>query len=140
VTLLVDTSVVLKWFHEDGESEVAEARTLLEAHRAGTERLLVLDLGAYELGNVLLRRLGLPAALVAEQLALVRALCGPLVHPRPSWFDAAAVLAEQHRLTFYDSSWAAAAEALHILLVTADRRLLATGLAVTAAHAAAELG
>ncbi len=52
MTLLVDTSVLLKWFREEGESEVAAARTLLQAHRDGHERIVVLDLAAYELGNV----------------------------------------------------------------------------------------
>lgn len=139
MTLLVDTSVVVKWFHEHGESEVAEARALLDAHRAGTERLLVLDLGAYELANVLLRPLRLPASVVVEALTLVRTVCGPFVHPRPSWHDAAALLAEQHGLTFYDGSWAAAAQALQCPLVSADRQLLAAGLAVTATDAAAGL-
>lgn len=138
MTLLVDTSVVLKWFHEEGESEVAEARTLLQAHRQGHEHLLVLDLAAYELGNVLLRPLGLPALVVAQQLRLLLTLCGPLVHPRPSWLDAAADLGFRHGLTFYDSSWAAAAQALGCPLVSADRRLLAEGLAVTATEAAAK--
>ncbi len=55
MTLLVGTSVVLTWFHEEGESEVSQARDLSQAHREGRERLLVLDLTAYELGNVLLR-------------------------------------------------------------------------------------
>ena len=139
MTLLVDTSVVVKWFHSDGEAEVEQARFLLQAHRAGAERLLVLDLGAYELGNVLLRPLRMPAPVVVEALTLLRTLCGPLVHPRPSWQHAAAELAEQHRLTFYDASWAAAAQALQCPLVSADRLLLVAGLAVTASAAAAQL-
>jgi len=31
VTVVVDTSVAIKWFHDAGEAEVTEARTLLEA-------------------------------------------------------------------------------------------------------------
>lgn len=140
MTLLVDTSVVLKWFHEDGESEVDEARALLQAHRDGREQVLVLDLAAYELGNVLLRPLKLPGPVVSQQLRLLLSLCGPLVHPRPSWLDAAADLGERHGLTFYDASWAAAAQALECPLVSADRLLLASGLAVTATEAAGMLG
>lgn len=139
MTLLVDTSVIVKWFHEQGESEVAEARQLLRAHRGGAEQVLVLDLGAYELANVLLRPLRMPAPVVVEALTVLRTLCGPLVHPRPSWHDAAAELAERHGLTFYDASWAAAAQALDCPLVSADRRLHGQGLAVTASDAAAAL-
>lgn len=45
------------------------------------------------------------------------------------WLRAAASLAHQHALTFYDASWAAAAEELGIALISADRQLLAAGLA-----------
>ena len=135
---LVDTSVVIKWFHEEGESEVGPARRLLTAHRAGTARVLLLDLVIYEMGNVLLRALRRPAAVVVQQLDLLHRLCGPLVHPAPSWHPRAAELAEEHRLTFYDASWAAAAEALECDLVSADRRLLEAG-AITATEAAARL-
>lgn len=136
MTLLVDTSVIVKWFHEEGESEVAEARQLLQAHRDGREQIVVLDLAAYELGNVLLRPLKLPGLVVAQQLRLLLTLCGPLVHARPSWLDAAAELGERHGLTFYDASWAAAGQALECPLVSADRVLLGKGLAVTASEAA----
>lgn len=139
MTLLIDTSIVVKWFHEAGESEVEEARALLQAHRDGREHVLVLDLAAYELGNVLLRALGLPAVVVAQQLRLLLTLCGPLVHARPSWLDAAADLGERYGLTFYDASWAAAAQALQCPLVSADRLLLSAGLAVTATAAATAL-
>lgn len=139
MTVLVDTSVLIKWVHQEGESEVAASRALLSAHRAGDERVLVLDLAAYEVGNVLLRPLGLPAAVVAAQVELLRRLCGPWVHPRPSWLTEAAHLGEQHRLTFYDASWAAAARALGCPLVSADSRLLAAGLAITPTEAAARL-
>lgn len=139
MTFLVDTSVVLKWVHAQGESEVAPARALLTAHRDGAARLFLLDLAVYELGNVLLRRLRLPAAVVADQLNLLSRLCGPVVHPAPSWHVAAAALGEEHGLTFYDASWAAAARALGIPLVSADRALVAAGLAITPTRAAETL-
>ena len=135
---LVDTSVVLKWFHEEGESDVEPARRLLTAHRSGAVRVLLLDLVIYELGNLLVRALRLPAPVVAGQLDLLHRMCGPLVHPAPSWHARAAQLAEQHQLTFYDASWAAAAEALGCPLVTADRRLLASG-GMTAGEAASRV-
>ena len=81
MTLLVDTSILLTWFHEQGESEVEPDRQFLAAHREGREHVIVLDLATYELGNVLLRPLGLPADVVTEQLRLLLRLVGPLVHP-----------------------------------------------------------
>lgn len=94
---------------------------------------------SYELGNVLLRRLGLPAAVVTDQLELIRRLCGPVVHPTPSWHAEAARLGERHRLTFHDASWATAARTLGCPLVSADRALLAAELAIPPTTAAAVL-
>jgi len=45
------------------------------------------------------------------------------------WFRFAAHLAGEHQLSFYDASWAAAARALQVPLISADSRLLAPGLA-----------
>jgi predicted nucleic acid-binding protein len=138
VIFLVDTSVVIKWVHAEGEGDVDEARRLLTAHRAGAARLLLLDLVVYEFGNVLLRGLRQPATVVSQQLDLLHRLCGPFVHPAPTWHAEAVGLADRHRLTFYDASWAAAAQALACPLVSADRRLLEAG-AISPAQAAARL-
>jgi len=73
---------------------------------------------------------------VAAQVELMRMLCGPWVHPRPSWLIEAAQVGEQYGLTFYDAAWAAAARALGCPLVTADRALLGAGLALSATEAA----
>ena len=45
--LLIDTSVLIKWFHEDGESELLEARALRDAHVRGELDAHVLDLAVY---------------------------------------------------------------------------------------------
>ena len=44
--VVCDASVVLKWFHHEGEQEVEEARTLLAAHQAGLLTAWILDLDA----------------------------------------------------------------------------------------------
>jgi len=127
--VLVDTSVVLKWFHEEGESDLAEARALLAAHRAERITAYLLDLSLYEVGNVLVRSLRWPAAEVADQLDDLVLICGPPLVPDLSWLREAAGLAAEHGLTFYDASFAAAASRTGARLVSADKRLLAAGLA-----------
>jgi predicted nucleic acid-binding protein len=138
VIYLVDTSVAIKWVHTEGESDVEPARLLLSAHRDGAARAFILDLGVYEFGNVLTRALRQPAAVVSQLLDLLHRLCGPFVHPAPSWHAEAARLAERHGLTFYDASWAAAALALGCPLVSSDLRLREAG-AIGPAEAAALL-
>lgn len=139
-SIVVDTSVVLKWFHADGESEIAEARALLAAHRDGALSAHILDLGLYELGNVLLRALGWSAEDTADQIDDLLVICGPPLVPAPQWRRVAAGLAEKHRLTFYDAMFVAAARAMRVPLVSADKQLLAAGLAESAAEYARRIG
>lgn len=138
-TVLVDSSVALKWLHEAGEAEVAPSRALLEAHRRGELTAVLLDLAIYELGNILLRRLRWAAA-VADQLTDLLTICGPLLPWQEEWLAPAAGHAERHGLSFYDACWATAAESFGVGLVSADRQLLAAGLAESPTAAAGRLG
>ena len=137
--LLIDTSVLIKWFHQAGESELVEARALRDAHVRGDLAAHILDLAVYEVGNVLARALRWPAGDVADQLDDLLAITGnPLVMTR-GWLRDAAAVAEQHALSYYDACWAATAAALGIPLVSADRRLLAAGLAESPSATVARL-
>lgn len=130
--IVVDTSVILKWFHSDNEPEVDEARALLAAHQRAQIVTILLDLSWYELGNVLSRSLRWEPADVADQLDDLETLCGPPITADLTWHHNAAHLAARHDLTFYDASFVAAAEALNAQLVSADRQLLQTHLAISA--------
>jgi predicted nucleic acid-binding protein len=127
--VLVDTSVLIKWFHAEGEGEVSEARAIRDAHLRSDLDAHVLDLAAYEVGNVLARALRWPAARIADQLDDLRTILGIPLVPSPAGLRLAATLAEAHSLTFYDASWAAAARELDVTLISADRRLIESRLA-----------
>lgn len=127
--LLIDTSVLVKWFHVRGEGEVEASRAVRAAHVAGEVDAHILELGLYELGNVLIRALKWQADDVADQLDdLATIFSTPLVLTA-EWYRDAANLAVDHQLTFYDAAWAAAARGLGVPLVSADRKLLESGLA-----------
>lgn len=138
--LLVDTSVLIKWFHSQGESEVQEARAIRRAVQRGTLQAMIIDLGVYELGNVLLRALGWSATRVADQLDDLLAICGTPLVMSPEWLRGAALLGADHGLTFYDAAWASSGRALGIPLVSADARLLGAGLAESPTAFAQRLG
>ncbi len=139
-SLLVDTSVLVKWFHSTGEAEVGAARALRNAHVAGQVDAYILDLALYEVGNVLVRTLNWSAEEVADQLEDLLAIFGAPLLSSPEWLRDAADLAAAHRLSFYDAAWAAAARGLGVPLVSADRQLLAAGLAASATTTARRLG
>lgn len=138
--LLVDTSVLIKWFHRDGEGELMPARALRTAHVSGSLDAHMLDLAVYEVGNVLTRALRWTAADVADQLHDLHAILGPALIMAPAWWGRAAQFAEVHTLSFYDACWAAAAAELDVPLVSADRRLLVAGLAVSPTEITDRLG
>ena len=137
--VVCDTSVVLKWFHDEGEPDVEDARRLLAAHRSGSITAWVLDLTFYELGNILLRALSWPASDAADQLDDLRAICGVLPVTAAE-LRTAAELAEQHTLTFYDAVYAAAALSRGSALATADKALLHAGAGESPEAIAARLG
>lgn len=138
-TLLVDTSVLLKWFHSEGESELVEARAIRDAMMREEVDARVIDLAIYEMGNVLLRALHWEGADVAEQLDDLVVICGAPLAMAPDWFRQAAVVGDAHALTFYNACWVAAAQALGVSLVSADDQLLDAGLAESPRAAARRL-
>lgn len=139
-TLLVDTSVLIKWFHASGEAELAEARAIRDAHQRGELEARIIDLAMYEVGNVLLTSLRWTAADVADQLDDLVAICGTPLGTAPEWLRDAAVLGNAHRLTFYDAAWVASARGLGVQLVSADAKLITAGLAESPAATARRLG
>ena len=138
-TLLVDSSVIIKWFHHKGETEVNEARAIRDAHQRGDVDTRIIDLALYEIGNMLLDRLRWAAADIADQLDDLITICGVPFVTTPEWLRDAATLGTAHSLTFYDAAWAAAARGLGITLVSADAALLSVGLAESPTTAAGRL-
>jgi predicted nucleic acid-binding protein len=137
--LLLDTSVLIKWFHAEGEAELPEARILRSAHVNGDLDVHMIDLALYEIGNVLVRALSWDPVDVADQLDDLLAIVGPPLTISPDWLRQAALLAYQHDLTFYDASWAAASAELKLPLVSADRKLQGAGLAESPTQACLRL-
>jgi predicted nucleic acid-binding protein len=134
IDVVSDANVVLKWFHEDGEEDVANARDVLEHHRDRRLVVHVLDLTLYEVGNALLRgRVRATAAQTSTVVAAIREIC-PVVAPDDDDLAAAAVLATEHDLTLYDATYAAIARRMDAALVTYDVALLSASLGVRPAE------
>lgn len=127
--VVADASVALKWFHAEGEEAVEPARAVLAAFADRQIDLVILDLTIYEIGNALLRSVGADPEATAIVLDALTDICEPTALT-PLERAAAARLATDHRLTFYDSAYAAVAQGRRGRLVTMDRELLAAGLGV----------
>ncbi len=124
IDVVSDASVVLKWFHGEGEEEVDTARALLERYGEQAIRLLVLDLTAYEVGNALLHgRPTVAAERVAVVLEALADIC-PRLTPTTAELRDAATIAERRGLTLFDGVYAAVARARGAELATLDTGLL----------------
>jgi predicted nucleic acid-binding protein len=132
---LVDASVVLKWFMPvDREPDAELARSAL-----GRVPMRTTTLAAYEVGNILVRRSGLPEKDIAEALATLDEICGEPIALTPADRILTVKLAKEHDLTFYDASYAAIARRTSRLLVSADTDLTDPGLASTLPQALSSL-
>ena len=120
--IVVDASVVLKWFAPKEDHEIA--LFLKERHVLGKERMAGPELLLYEVANVLQNKRGD----LRSSVEAFSAFCsvGLEIHSlEPSDLTEAMKLSHAYGISTYDASYLALAQARHCRLVTADERFLA---------------
>jgi predicted nucleic acid-binding protein len=126
---VLDASVVLKWFHSEGEGHVEVARLLRTQFEEGKLRVVAPQLLWLELVNVAARRWGWPQAQL-EQLAVTLEQLGIEVL-EPELLGVARWAA--NGLTAYDAAYVAVAEHAGVELITDDEQIVATAPTVATA-------
>jgi predicted nucleic acid-binding protein len=116
---VLDASVVLKWFHTDGERHVKQARRLRTQFQAGELRVVAPSLLWLELLNVAGRRWGWSEGQL-DALAATLPDLGFDMH-EPELPDVARWVARG--LTAYDAAYIAVAEAAGIKVITDDEEI-----------------
>ncbi len=122
-TIVVDTSVLIKWIKSRDEELIQEARSLLARIEKKSLQVVVPALLLYEIGNILLLKTSLDPEALAVALDQVRALPFTVVGPDADLLRRTARLGRELNITFYDASFIALAEQLDCTFVTADRKL-----------------
>jgi predicted nucleic acid-binding protein len=132
---VLDASVLVKWFHSDGEEHVERARALRASFEAGELRILAPPLLWLEIVNVAARRWGWRQARLERLARSLSSLGFEISEP-----DLVAVARWAARgLTAYDAAYIALAEQANAQLITDDEQIvrvapkLTTALAETAA-------
>lgn len=118
--LVLDASVLLKWFHSDGEADVEQATRLRSAFEAGQLKVLVPSLVWLELLNVAARRLGWPLEPLERLANQLQGFGFTVVEPelvRVARWAAAG-------MTAYDAAYVAVAEQSGAQLITADAKIV----------------
>jgi predicted nucleic acid-binding protein len=121
--IVVDSSVLIKWFKTRHEDHLAEARALLVEVERHPLEVHVPALLLYEVGNILLLKSRLGRAALEDTLDHLEALPFTVAPPATPLLKRAARLGRDYGLTFYDASFLALAVELDCPYITADRRL-----------------
>jgi len=129
--LVLDASVLVNWYHAEGESDVEAARKLKAEYEAGDLLVFVPPLLHIELINLAGRRWRFAEADLLELARALRNLRFTVQQP-----DLANVARWTARgLTAYDACYVALAEERRTTVVTADRQMLSVGGALAIALA-----
>jgi len=119
--LVVDASVVAKWFIPEADSD--KAVKLRNRHIEGTLNLMAPDLLLYEVANTLVYHPEIRDEAIQEDMEALFAVDIELVSPSSELMASIAEGARRRDLSVYDSSYLVLAEYVATNLVTADRRL-----------------
>ncbi len=121
--IVVDSSVLIKWFKSRNEDLLAEAHALLDEVERRPLEVHVPALLLYEIGNILLVKTRLEPAALKNAIDRLEALPLSVAPPATPLLKRAARLGRDLDLTFYDASFLALAVELDSPFITADRRL-----------------
>ena len=127
---LLDTSVAVKWFVTEEDSE--KALGLQRAHLRDDLQLHAPDILLMESANAL-RYAGLSEERILQDLETFSALGVEIIPFSIDVLNSAVSLSLDHDLAVYDAYFLALAQALEMPLITADRRMLSRLIAEDAA-------
>ncbi len=120
---MVDTSVLLRFFHDHRDTEQPAADRIERAFREGQIGLVLLDLSIYEFTNVLVKKLRLSPEEARIYVGKLYDLEAPIHAVSRDLAERAAEIAVRTGLSGYDAAFVAASVILVLPLLTADRAL-----------------
>jgi predicted nucleic acid-binding protein len=118
----LDASVILKWFRQ-GEVNADRALVIRRAYLEGRFTLLSPALCVYEIANVLRYKGDLPTKYIQEAIQSLYDLNIEWISPSKPLMHRAVELARAYDATVYDAVYAALAETIDIVFITADEKL-----------------
>jgi len=121
--IVVDSSILIKWFKTKDEELPMEAQSLLQEVMNRPIEVHVPALLLYEVRSILLLKTKFKPPAVESALERLEALPFTVAPPATPLLKRAARLGREFDLTFYDASFLALAVELDCPLITADRRL-----------------
>lgn len=119
-SIIVDTSVVTKWYAQHNEDDLKQAFRLLESCHEGTIAIICPRIILLEIANVLYLGKKLDQSLCNESVRTFKNLCTNLLDVDDT--EQIVKTMYDHKLASYDAAFVSLAVKLSIPLVTADYR------------------
>lgn len=120
---VLDTSVVIKWFSEHGEDDLASALALRQGIIEGTLAVVVPDLLFYELANALRFNPHFSAEDVAQAVQSVNDMGFEIRAVEPAVLERSIDMAFKFTITVYDAYFLSLAQTEGKALITADYKM-----------------
>lgn len=117
-SLVIDTSVAVKWLNQDNEKHVDIADKIMADARSEKVELLAPELTKYEIGNVLLFSKKISAKNVGYLLKIFYSLPMTFVAESEELAKMTYELAFNHGITYYDATFMSLAKQYNAILVT----------------------
>lgn len=117
-TLVIDTSVFVKWLNQNREQNLESADKILQDVRSGQVELIAPELIKYEVGNVLLKGKQLTPDQAYISLGTAYALPVTFVSESEESARETYSLASDLGVTYYDASFLSLAKQYNATLVT----------------------
>jgi predicted nucleic acid-binding protein len=123
MNIVLDASVVIKWFKDEDEEFVDSALSIQENKRLGNVELIVPDLLFLEVLNTFLIKTGFTQEdLVSIKESLIK-MNMKIIYPGSKLLGETINIAAKNSLTFYDALYIATADASDAVLYTEDMEI-----------------
>jgi len=119
--LVLDTSVILKWFKEEEYSDVAIK--IKEEFVNGLHEIVVPDLLLYEFSNAMKYSKVFARETIKESLSNLIDLGIHIIIPTEEMLSKAIDLAYSYDITIYDAVFVSLAKLVNAIFITADKKL-----------------
>lgn len=117
-SLIIDTSVAVKWLNQDNEKNIEKADKILNDVKNGKVELFAPELLKYEVGNALLFGKKIAKEDINELMHIFYSLPIIFITEDKILANDSYLLAQNFGITYYDASFMSIAKQLNAILIT----------------------
>jgi predicted nucleic acid-binding protein len=122
--IVLDASVVIKWFKDEDEEYVDSALSMQERKWLGNIEIIIPDLLFLEVLNTFLSKKGFTGEDITDIKESLEKMNMKIVYPGSKLLGETINIAAKNSLTFYDALYIAVADASEAVLYTEDIEIL----------------